>query len=108
MANYQAVASVAEFPEGKGKVVKVGTRQVLVINIEGDFYALDSFCAHRGAPLVQGEIVDGQLLCPWHGNTFDVSAGTCLANPEEKVATFPVEVRDGKVWVAVEEAGKSG
>jgi nitrite reductase/ring-hydroxylating ferredoxin subunit len=107
MANFQAVASVGEFPEGQGKVVKVGSLQILIINMEGDFYALDSFCGHRGAPLVQGEIVNGQLLCPWHGNTFDVSEGRCRANPEEKVNTFPVEVREGKIWVAVEEAGKS-
>jgi nitrite reductase/ring-hydroxylating ferredoxin subunit len=55
-----------------------------------------------------GEIVEGRRLFPWHGNSFDVSEWRCRANPEEKVAPFPVEVREGKIWVAVEEAGKTG
>jgi nitrite reductase/ring-hydroxylating ferredoxin subunit len=98
---YQSIARVEDIPEGKGKVVQVGQRQILLLNIDGDFHALDSFCAHHGAPLVKGEVVEGQLLCPWHGITFDVASGTCPAAPEERVQTYPVEVRAGQVWVAM-------
>ncbi|MFY9268312.1 MAG: Rieske (2Fe-2S) protein [Candidatus Manganitrophaceae bacterium] len=100
--NYQVVGKTSVFPEGKGKVVKIGSREILLLNIEGAFYALDRFCAHRAAPLVEGEVVEGQLLCPWHGNTFDVAAGRCLTNPEEKVRTYPVEVRGEEIWVGFE------
>lgn len=102
MIAYQPIAKTADLPEGKGKVVKVGRRQILLMNIDGRFYALDRFCAHRAAPLVQGEVIDGQLLCPWHGNTFDVATGSCLANPEEKVQTYPVEVRGEEIWIGME------
>lgn len=102
MITYQPIAKTADLPEGKGTMVKVGSRHILLFNIEGLFYALDRFCAHRAAPLVQGEIVEGQLLCPWHGTTFDVAAGRCLANPEEKVETYPVEVRGEEIWVGIE------
>lgn len=102
MIQYQAVAGLSDFPEGSGKIVTVGKRQILITNVEGEIFALDRFCAHRGAPLVKGEIVDGQLLCPWHGNTFDVATGSCRANPEEKVKTYPVEIRGQEVWVGIE------
>ncbi len=101
---YQAIARIEDIPEGSGKVVQAGQRRILLLNIEGDFHALDSFCAHRGAPLVKGEIVEGQLLCPWHGNTFDVTKGTCPVAPKESVRTYPVDVCEGQVWVALEEA----
>jgi len=100
---FQQAASIDDIPEGTGKVVKIGQRKVLVVNMEGDFRALDSFCQHRGAPLVKGTIIEGQLLCPWHGNTFDVINGVCPVSPEESVRTYPVEVRQGQVWVSVEE-----
>jgi nitrite reductase/ring-hydroxylating ferredoxin subunit len=100
---YQAVAHVEEIPEGSGKVIQVGPRKILVLNIDGDFHALDSFCAHRRAPLVQGEVIEGQLLCPWYGNTFDVTTGTCRVAPEESVRIYPVDVREGQVWIAIEE-----
>jgi len=48
---FQAVARIEEIPEGSGKVVQVGPRKILLANIGGDIHALDSFCAHRGAPL---------------------------------------------------------
>ena len=99
---YKAVARVEDVPEGSGKVVQVGQQKILIFNIEGDFHALDSFCAHRGAPLVKGVVIEGQLLCPWHGSTFDVIKGVCPAAPEESVRTYPVEVREGRVWVSVE------
>lgn len=98
-----AAIGTQELEEGEGRVVQVGRRKVLVLNIEGDYYALDSYCAHRAAPLVNGEVVNGQLLCPWHGNTFDVATGTCRAMPEESVRTYPVRVHEGKVWVRLEE-----
>jgi len=99
---FQAVARIEEIPEGSGKVVQVGPRKILLANIGGDIHALDSFCAHRGAPLVEGKIIEGQLLCPWHGSAFDITTGTCRTMPEEKVRTYPVEVREGQVWVALE------
>lgn len=99
---YQPIAKIADLPDGKGKVVKVGRRRLLLFNIEGLYYALDRFCARRAAPLVQGEVIDGQILCPWHGNTFDVATGRCLANPEEKVQTYPVEIRGEEIWVGIE------
>jgi nitrite reductase/ring-hydroxylating ferredoxin subunit len=102
MIEYQPIAKTADLPEGRGKEVKVGRRQILLMNIDGLFYALDRFCAHRAAPLVQGEVVDGKLLCPWHGNTLDVTTGSCLANPEDKVRTYPVEVRGEEIWVGME------
>jgi nitrite reductase (NADH) small subunit len=101
---YQSIARIEEIPEGSGKIVEVGRRKILVLNLDGDFRALDSFCAHRGAPLVTGEIVEGQLLCPWHGNTFDVEKGICPVSPEEAVRTYPVQVREGQIWIGMEEA----
>jgi nitrite reductase (NADH) small subunit/3-phenylpropionate/trans-cinnamate dioxygenase ferredoxin subunit len=103
---YQAVARIEEIPEGRGRVVQVGQRKILLLNIEGSFHALDRFCAHRKAPLIEGEVIDGQLLCPWHGNTFDVATGTCPVAPEESVRIYPVDVRQGQIWVQVEETGQ--
>jgi nitrite reductase/ring-hydroxylating ferredoxin subunit len=101
---YQAIASVSDLPEGKRKLVKIGSREILIVNVDGVFHALDSSCSHRGAPLAEGVVVDGQLLCPWHGSTFDVAAGRCLANPGEKIQTYPVEIRGEAIWIEFESA----
>jgi nitrite reductase/ring-hydroxylating ferredoxin subunit len=55
----------------------------------------------RQRAVLVGEVAEGRLLCPWHGIAFDVATGTCPVMSEERVPTYPVEIRDGQVWVAI-------
>ena len=41
------------------------------------------------------------IACPWHGIESHVPTGQCLAFPEIRLRTYPVEVRDGEVVVRV-------
>ncbi len=100
---FEPIVNVDELAEGKGMVVDVGEKTILIFNAEGEFHALDNYCAHRGKSLVQGALVDDQLFCPWHGNAFDLRTGTCTASPEESVRTYPVQVREGRIWVQIQE-----
>ncbi|GHD29854.1 DUF2231 domain-containing protein [Nocardiopsis kunsanensis] len=57
-------------------------------------------CTHMGAPLEQGELVDGCVRCPWHGSEFSLEGGTVAHGP----ATASLEVletstADGRLWV---------
>ena len=43
-----------------------------------------------------------EIVCPRHGARFDLRTGTVLSLPAtEDVEAFPVEVRDGEVYVVV-------
>jgi len=64
-------------------------------------------CAHRGGRLSLGTIADGTLVCPYHGWRY-APDGRCVlvpARPGQRPAadacatTYPVEERDGFVWV---------
>ena len=50
------VGSSSEFPEGKGRQVSVGGRQVGIFRYQGTLYALDHHCYHAGGPLAMGDI----------------------------------------------------
>jgi nitrite reductase/ring-hydroxylating ferredoxin subunit len=62
-------------------------------------YAVDNRCPHMGFPLSQGSVKDGILTCHWHHARFDLASGGAFDLFADDVATFPVEVRDGGVWV---------
>ena len=56
-------------------------------------------CQHQNGPLGEGKIVDGLVVCPWHGFQYKPDCG---ASPEpftEKVPTFRVRVDGGRVLV---------
>jgi hypothetical protein len=52
-----------------------------------------------GFPLEQGSVEDGILTCHWHHARFDLESGCTFDLWADDVATIPVEVRDGDVWV---------
>ncbi|MBW8880007.1 MAG: Rieske 2Fe-2S domain-containing protein [Asticcacaulis sp.] len=45
-----------------------------------DVVARTDMCPHRGAPLSAGRVVDGEIICPYHGWRFD-RTGTCRHMP---------------------------
>ena len=97
---FQTVAKVGEIPEGGVKVVRVDGDPVAVFHVGGAYYGLADVCTHDGGPLGEGELDDGQLVCPRHGARFDVRTGDALTLPAfEPVATYQVKVHDGDLLV---------
>ncbi|WP_374563146.1 Rieske 2Fe-2S domain-containing protein [Ideonella sp.] len=70
----------------------------------GTVAALEDFCPHRGAPLSLGRVVEGQLVCGYHGLEMGCD-GKTVAMPGQRVRgfpairSFPVVERHGFVWV---------
>jgi nitrite reductase/ring-hydroxylating ferredoxin subunit len=86
--------------KAKGRlVVHGGPRPILVIYDRGQVFALDNRCPHMGFPLERGSIEDGILTCHWHHARFDLASGCTFDLWADDVPTFPVELRDGQVWV---------
>ena len=61
-------------------------------------------CAHRACPISSGQVIDGQVACPYHGWQYD-KEGRCTTMPSTrmcsgiKVKALPVVEADGLVWV---------
>jgi hypothetical protein len=52
-----------------------------------------------GFPLDRGSLRDGILTCHWHHARFDLASGGTFDLWADDVRAFPVEIRDGEVWV---------
>ncbi|MEX1165739.1 MAG: aromatic ring-hydroxylating dioxygenase subunit alpha [Hydrogenophaga sp.] len=89
-----------------------GEAMVLYRDGEGRVAALDDFCPHRGAPLSLGKVVDGKLVCGYHGLEMGCD-GKTIAMPGQRVRgfapvrSFPVEERHGFIWVWAGDAEKA-
>jgi thiamine pyrophosphate-dependent acetolactate synthase large subunit-like protein/nitrite reductase/ring-hydroxylating ferredoxin subunit len=93
-----------ELPEGRVKSVTCGLQTVCMTHFEGGYHALDNACPHQSGPLGEGSIENGWLRCPWHGWDFHPVTGRSPGSFEDGVATYPVDVREDGVYVAMEEA----
>src|SRR5436309_2081504 len=85
-------------PDGR-TVVSVGGQTVLVLQHEGEIYAVDNRCPHMGFPLHRGTCGDGILTCHWHHARFDLETGGTFDPWADDLRTFPVEVSDGEIFI---------
>ena len=100
MPDFIKIAAKADLPgEDEAKEFTVGEKIVCVANVEGKLCALDNVCLHRGGPLGQGVIVDGTVVCPWHGWMYNPQTGEPAQNPSLKVAVYPIKVEGDDVMI---------
>ncbi len=104
--NFVKVAARSEITEGKPRAVRVEGHSIALFEHEGTIYATDNQCPHMGYPLIRGRVRKGVLSCDWHGWSYDMEGGGCFTGGCDDLATFPVEVRNGDIYVDVEKGGK--
>jgi len=66
---------------------------LLVARSGTEVSALENRCTHRGAPLHEGRVVDGCIICPWHESEFDLDSGEVAKGP----ASMPQPVLDTRL-----------
>jgi nitrite reductase/ring-hydroxylating ferredoxin subunit len=94
------VAEVSELPPGTGKLVTGPfDKPMALFNVDGEFYAINQICPHRGGPLAQGKLTGCVVTCPWHGWTFDVRTGLPDHPGGHSVAAYQVKVEGAAVYV---------
>jgi nitrite reductase/ring-hydroxylating ferredoxin subunit len=103
MASFVEVARVEELPSGNGRVVRIGSKEIAIFNVDGTIYAIDDSCRHQGLSLGTSKLEGKVVTCRGHGWKYDVTTGSTLASPGYGVAAYPVKVVDGKIMVAADE-----
>lgn len=106
------VAAVDEIPPGSRKLVDIDGREVVVFNVQGEFFALLDRCPHQGGSLSKGRLTGlveasapgayrlsrpGEIIrCPWHGWEFDLRTGRSWCEPGRvRARSYPVAVEPG-------------
>ena len=76
-------------------------RSLCVLRAEGRLAALDDVCPHQGAPLSDGWVEEGLLICPRHAWAFDPFSGTLCGGTTPEIQTYPIEERADGIYVQV-------
>lgn len=94
---------VDEVPQGTMKMAWVdGTDQVLVVNSNGDLYAVQGICSHEYFELDKGFLTAGTLTCALHLSRFDLEDGEPLDPPAElPLAVYEVIVQGDRILIEV-------
>lgn len=89
-----------DVPENELRRFDLRGNEILVINYDMKFYCLEARCTHAGAPLVEGEVENGILKCPWHGSRFNIETGEVIRGPAKRqLRTYYSMVKDNSLLV---------
>jgi nitrite reductase/ring-hydroxylating ferredoxin subunit/DMSO/TMAO reductase YedYZ heme-binding membrane subunit len=91
--------AVTDIPEKRARLVCLSGERVAIFKYDGKISAVSNVCQHQNGPLGEGKILDGCITCPWHGYQYLPDTGASPPPFVEKVPTFNVRVKDGRVFV---------
>lgn len=92
------ICAVEELAPGERRIVGLGNyEEVLVLNIDGTYYAINNVCPHAGAALERGTVVDEVLYCPLHRWGFDLFTGRFIDDGALCAQTYRVVVQSGRL-----------
>ncbi|ORV15448.1 (2Fe-2S)-binding protein [Mycobacterium celatum] len=99
-ADWTPVLPVESLKNGKPQRVEVdGVGLVLCrTGSDGEIAAFGEFCPHLAAPMADGWVDRGRLVCPWHGSRFDVCSGEVLRGPSAApLPRYQTRINDGMI-----------
>ncbi|MEX2599386.1 MAG: non-heme iron oxygenase ferredoxin subunit [Dehalococcoidia bacterium] len=104
MSEFQPALPFESLQEGFPTPVEINGVALALYLLNGKPYCTDDLCSHEDNFLSAGGYVDGdEVECAFHGARFDIKTGSPTQSPASyPIRTFPVEVRDGQVYVAVD------
>ncbi len=105
-ARWLRACTSGELLPGETTVAWDGDTPILVVNIDGDCYALEDRCTHEDFELSAGAFDPGAatIECVLHGSRFDVRDGRALNPPAyAPVRTYRTKIEDDAVWILVDD-----
>jgi 3-phenylpropionate/trans-cinnamate dioxygenase ferredoxin subunit len=86
------VAKTSDIPEGTMKAVSIQDKEIVIVNYDRNYYAINRICTHMGGDLSKGKLEGKIVTCPRHGSRFDVTTGKSISGP--KIGFFKLKTKD--------------
>lgn len=99
---YIPVGFVEEIKMGERIFIEIDGKPIVILNINGQFYAIADVCSHDDGPVGEGEIEGYDIICPRHGARFDVRTGKVLALPAfVDIPAYPIRLVNNQIEIGI-------
>ncbi|MGD1835320.1 MAG: Rieske (2Fe-2S) protein [Nitrososphaeraceae archaeon] len=75
MSKVETNLKKSDFEDGKLVKIEISGKSIVLGQVNGKIYAMDSVCSHQDGPLEDGWLDDYNITCPWHQGIFDIRNG---------------------------------
>jgi len=105
----EEVCEISDVSKGTMKGFTVKNKQILIANVDGNFYAMDAICSHEHGYLPSGTLEKNIVICPVHHAQFDVTSGKVTKNVSSVVRwivggakdlqTYKISMKETHIYV---------
>ena len=98
MSNWIDIAALDDIPPRGARVVKTAAGCVAIFRThDGEVFALDDRCPHKGGTLSEGIVHGHAVTCPLHNWVISLEDGQAQGADEGRVVTHAVKVESGRI-----------
>ena len=106
-----SVGTLSQFPNNQPRKFTIDGEDVLVVNVDGEVFAVNDTCTHGAVSLSEGEIDQCAIECWLHGSSFDLRTGAPKSLPATAaIETYAVTMSqdsDPEIFVSLSSQGVS-
>ena len=97
-----AIGTLSDIPQRGARCVDTPSGKIAVFRTaEGQVFAIEDHCPHKGGPLSQGIVHGTSVTCPLHNWVISLETGKALGADEGAVKTVPVRVENERLFIAL-------
>ncbi|MEX1669394.1 Rieske (2Fe-2S) protein [Zhongshania guokunii] len=103
--HYYRLERLINLFDGYRQVFKINSHHLMLLQIDGERFLIESNCPHREYPLKSSDVDGSDLVCPQHGYRFDIRSGELRHYSEEhcrNLHCFELVERDSEVGVILD------
>ena len=105
----EKITTVDEISIGGMKSFIIKDKEILIANVDGNFFAMDNRCSHMGGNLSDGTLDGDVVVCPRHGSRFNIKTGEAVQGPKilvirlstKKLNTYPLKIQENDIMIDV-------
>jgi nitrite reductase/ring-hydroxylating ferredoxin subunit len=88
--------------ENKPQLVIIDGIRVCMVMRNGELLAVSDKCTHNGESLSKGSVnYLGEVVCPWHGNRFDLHTGREADEKSRDLTTYTISTGGDGVFIHI-------
>lgn len=107
--SYIKVGKTSDLMAGKVMKVSIEGKDILISNIDGEYFAINNKCNHMGGSLVEGKLDGDKITCPKHGSVFNLKTGKVESRGKllfvkvkvDAQSTYPVKVENDDIYIEI-------
>lgn len=102
--NWIDISSFLNLKKGEMADFDYDDKKIMIININGNFYASDRICTHAYVDLTTGVLNESDKLvtCPLHLSSFDLKSGNALNLPaEDPLKVYKIKKERNKLFISI-------